>query len=175
MMKLVILQEWTVPIVQMLNGDVASVHQDQVYNDPGVAHVSDTAHVLCIDLRFIAGLRVLDADEVYAHVQIGGLLVPLNGWGAPRRPVDGDRAKTRGVERARPNYLFDNCESTGSPKWVSQLMQRIEVLTVRRQIHHVGQLRPIDLLPDGEKETATGWLYSLRASSCVQGVTIGMC
>jgi hypothetical protein len=159
----------------MLNSDVASVHQDQIYNHPGVAYVRDTTQFLWIDLRFITGIRVVDADEVYAYVQIDALLVPLNGWGAPRRPVGGDRAKTRGVERARPNYLFDNCESIGSPKWGSQLMQRIEALTVRRQIPHVGQRRPIELLPDSEKETVTGWLYSLRDSSCVQGVTIGMC
>jgi hypothetical protein len=72
---LVILQEWAVPIIQMLNGDVASVHQDQVCNDPGVALVSETAQVLCIDLRFIRDIRVLDPDKVYAHVQFDGLLI----------------------------------------------------------------------------------------------------
>ncbi len=84
---LVILQEWAVPVVNMLNGDVASVHQDQVRNDPGVAHVRDTAQVLRVDLRFISCIRVLDPDKVYAHVQIGSLLLPQTVEGRQGAPL----------------------------------------------------------------------------------------
>ncbi len=34
-----------------------------------------------------------------------GLLLPLNSWGAPWRPVDGDRAKARGVDKAKPHWV----------------------------------------------------------------------
>jgi transposase len=46
--------------------------------------------------------------------------------------------------------------------------------TNRCVLTDIGQRRPIELLRDREKETVTGWLYSFRDSSRLQGVTMDM-
>ena len=64
-----------------------------------------------IDLLFITDIRVLDADEVYAHIQLVVSFFFLNGKGASNRPEYCDHAK-RAPQKAKPGTASSGTKPT---------------------------------------------------------------